>query len=132
MKNNKHLRNFVLALAFVLIVVIVLAAVIFIDRLNNEVSEKITVEQAQELLDSTLDGLPNNVSEGAKYIRENTMVTVTGVEYGYQKDIILSCTYETINVYSSVHSNINDLLGIEIEDPKTRSEEHTSELQSLY
>ena len=129
MKNNKHLRNFVLALAFVLVIAIVLAAVIFIDRLNNEVSEKLTVEQAQELLDSTLDGLPNNVSEGAKYIRENTKVTVTGVDYGYQKDIILSCTYETIDVYSSIHSNINDLLGIQIEDPNTGKPKNATKIQ---
>lgn len=129
MKKNKHLRNLVVALAAILIVSAVLGVVLLIDGLNNDVSNKISKEEAQELLDDTLDTLPNNVSDSAKYIRERTKVEINDIKYGFQKDIILTCSYETIDVYSAVSDNLNDLLAIEINDPKTGKPKNATKIQ---
>ena len=110
MKKNKHLRNLIVAVSAVMAVVILLGAVLLIDSLNNRVSEKITVEDAQELLDATIDNLPKGIAEAAKYIRENTTVKVNELDYGSKKDIILKCSYETIDAKSALKDQVNDLL----------------------
>ena len=98
MKKNKHLRNLIIAVSVVLFVAIIVGAVLVIDSLNNRVSEKITVEEAKELLDTTLDKLPTSVADSSKYIRQNMTVTVNELEYGNKKDILLKCSYETLDV----------------------------------
>ena len=119
MKQNKHLRNLLCALIAVLIVAAVIGATLLADRFNNKVSQEISRKEAQELVDETLDSLPNNVASSAKYIRSQSKVTVKEVEYGTEKDIRLSCTYETIDVYNTIKDNVNDLLSIPINDPVT-------------
>ena len=119
MRKNKHLRNFLYALIAVVIVAVVIGATLLIDKLNNKVSREITLEEAQELVDETLDSLPNNVALSAKYIRTQSKVTVKEMEYGTEKDIRLLCSYETIDVHNTIQDNINDLLSIPIVDPNT-------------
>ncbi len=119
MKKNKHLRNFICALVALVIIVGAVGVIVLVDSLNNRVSTNITIEDAQKIVDETLDGLPNNVAFSAKYLRENTKVSVTDVEYGVEKDVILKCTYETLDIYSVVHNNIHDLLNIQLEDRET-------------
>ena len=130
MKQNKHLRNFLIAIIVVAILLGVLGSVLLIDRLNNKVDQKITVEEAQEMVDATLDSLPNNVALSAKYIRSRSNVTVKELEYGTEKDIILHCTYETIDVRSTIENNVNDILGsISINDPKTGKPKNATKVQ---
>lgn len=122
MKKNKHLRNLIIAVSVVLFVAIIVGAVLVIDSLNNRVSEKITVEEAQELLDTTLDKLPTSVADSSKYIRQNMTVTVNELEYGNKKDILLKCSYETLDVEDAISEHINDLLNIPTEkDGKAKS-----------
>ena len=116
MKKNKHLRNFLIALGAVVAVVAILASVLFIDSLSNQVSNKIDLPQAQELVDQTLDSLPNNVAGSAIYIRSRSKVTVKEMTYGSEKDIRLLCDYETIDVHNTVADNVNDLIANAIAD----------------
>ena len=117
MKKNKHLRNLIIALSVVVAIVLIVGTILVIDRLNSQVSDKISKEEAQTLLDDTLDSLPNY--KGSKYIREHSKVTVQDMEYGLEKNIILTCSYETLDVYTTVHEHINDLLNIPLKDPQT-------------
>ena len=119
MKKNKHLRNLLCALIAIVIIAGAVGIVVLVDSLNNRASTEMSIEDAQALVDQALDELPNNVAFSAKYLRENTNVTVNDIRYGNEKDIILSCTYETLDIYSVVHDNLNDLLSIKLEDPKT-------------
>lgn len=119
MRQNKHLRNLLYALIAVAIVALVIGAALLVDRFNNKVSQEITLDEAQELVDKTLDSLPNNVALSAKYIRTQSKVTVKEMEYGTEKDIHLLCSYETVDVHNTIKDNVNDLLSIPINDPVT-------------
>ena len=119
MRKNKHLRNFLCALIAIAILVGAIGVALLVDRRSSTVSEEIDVEEAQKLVDETLDSLPNNVADSAKYIRSRSKVTVKELEYGTEKDIRLTCTYETIDVANTIKDNVNDLLSIPIEDPVT-------------
>ena len=131
MKQNKHLRNLIYALIAVAIVAAVLGTVLLVDKLSNKASQEITVAEAQELVDTTLDSLPNNVAFSAKYIREQSKVTVNEVNYGTEKDIRLLCSYETIDVHSTIKDNVNDLLSIEIYDKNNRPKNATKVMIEL-
>ena len=119
MKTNKHLRNLLYALIAVLVVAAVIGVALLVDTLSSKTSQEITLDEAQELVDETLDSLPNNVALSAKYIRSQSKVTVKEMEYGTEKDIRLLCTYETIDVHNTIKDNVNDLLSIPINDPVT-------------
>lgn len=119
MKTNKHLRNLLYALIAVLVVAAVIGVALLVDTLSSKTSQEITPDEAQELVDETLDSLPNNVALSAKYIRSQSKVTVKEMEYGTEKDIRLLCTYETIDVHNTIQDNVNDLLSIPINDPVT-------------
>ena len=119
MKQNKHLRYLLYALIAVAVVSIVIGAIVVADRFSSKASREITLEEAQELVDSTLDSLPNNVALSAKYIRSQSKVTVKEMHYGTEKDIRLICSYETIDVHNTIKDNVNDLLSIPIVDPQT-------------
>lgn len=96
-----------------LICIALAAAVIFgtyfVQKLGNKTSAELTVAEAQAIIDTAVAGLPGNVSTGAKFVAENTKVTVNGLAYGTEKDIILDCTYETVDM-SSVGENIGTYL----------------------
>lgn len=119
MKTNKHLRNLLYALIAILVVAAVIGVALLVDTLSSKTSQEITLDEAQELVDETLDSLPNNVALSAKYIRSQSKVTVKEMEYGTEKDIRLLCTYETIDVHNTIQDNVNDLLSIPINDPVT-------------
>lgn len=125
MRNNNHRRNFLIALIAVVALVAILGTVLLVDRLANRAKTDIDVEQAQALVDQTLDALPNNVATSAKYIRSKSTVTVQDVKYGAQKDIRMQCTYETIDVYTTIKNNVNDLLSIDIYDANGRPKNAT-------
>lgn len=131
MKQNKHLRNLIYALIAVAIVVAVIGTVLLVDKFSNKASQEITVAEAQELVDTTLDSLPNNVAFSAKYIREQSKVTVKEVNYGTEKDIRLLCSYETIDVHNTIKDNVNDLLSIEIYDKNNRPKNATKVMIEL-
>ena len=129
MRKNNHRRNFLVAVLTVAIVVVVIGAVLLIDGLSNQVSQKIDKAEAQTLVDSTLDSLPNNTAKSAQYIRSKTKVTVRELEYGTEKDIRLKCTYETIDVHNTIKDNVNDLLNIPINDPATGRPKNATKVQ---
>lgn len=128
MKKNKHLRSFLCALIAVGVIVSALGIVLLVDSLTNRASAEISVEEAQKKLDDTLDGLPNNVAFAAKEIRKNTTVTVNELDYGSERDIVLKCTYKTIDFYSIIENNIDDLLNVQIQDEKTGKTKNATEI----
>lgn len=130
MKQNKHLRNLIVALIVIGVVAAAVGAVLLIDSLSNRAKQEIDIEQAQAMIDEALDSLPNNVAMSAKYIRSRSTVTVTDLEYGAHKDIRLTCTYETIDVHTTIKDNVNELLSsISINDPKTGKPKNATKVQ---
>lgn len=95
----------VLVLAFA-----VLGVVYAVQTANNKLSVELSLDDVQKIVDDTMNSLPNSVATGAKYVEENTTVTVESFSYGTEKDIILECKYETLNVGKVIEENLGDYL----------------------
>ncbi len=119
MIKNKHLRALVAVFAVIAIVLAAFSVAIFVERQNNTVETKITIEEAQKMVDEEFLNLPNNIAPCSKYVAENTTIKVNEIEYGFEKNIILKCSYETVDILTPVKDNINELLNIDLTDPVT-------------
>ncbi len=120
MKKNKHLRSFLCVLIAVVSVVGLFAGSLFVESLIVPTkATEITTEQAQELIDTTLAGLPKGTAMVSKELLKNTSVTVTDIEYGDERDIKLTCSYKTLDIYNVINNNVDDILNIDVNDPVT-------------
>ncbi len=110
MKKKKRLSKFARLGLFVLVVILGIAVTGVIQTLGNRVSGSLDIAGAQALADQQLATLPNPASPGAKWIGENSHVTVRDVSYGTEKNILLDCTYETVDAASIVRDNLDRYL----------------------
>lgn len=89
---------------------------------DNQVSQELTIEQCQKMVDDRFSTLPVSSTGAARYILDHTKITVEQMEYGFEKDIILSCSYETIDtkgaLLDQVPSIILDAYQYTLEKPK--------------
>lgn len=107
-KLNKNQKRMLIALLIVVIaVVIFIISVTVAQRIAGKTSRKISLEEAQKIITEQLISLPEPVSSGAKFIVENSSVTVNSIEYGQEKDVILNCTYKTYDINSVISQNID-------------------------
>lgn len=106
MNKRKKLQGLWTALICVALAVLIVFGIYFVQKQGNKIGTELSVAEAQAILDETIAGLPGNVSTGAKYVAENTVVTVNDLSYGTEKDIILECSYETVDM-SVVTENIS-------------------------
>lgn len=111
MKDNKKLKKKIIT--WIITVAVILAAlvgVIIYDRVSNKVDVEITLDEAQRIVDDTFAKLPKNVALSSKKVFENSFVKVNSISYGTEKDIILDCTYSTLDIGSVIEENINKYL----------------------
>ena len=108
-KQNKKLITILLYVALGL----ALAAAIFFfiqsQLSDKQVNNKLSINEAQSIVDATFKSLPVNVADSAKLIIENSEIKVNSVEYGYEKDVILSCTYTTLNTKDALLPQLDDI-----------------------
>lgn len=91
--------------------VIAFAAYVAIaQKLASDVSKVLSVDESQELVDSTLAQLPKTQAETAKFLTENMNVTVNDVSVGNEKNLVLDCTVLTYNLYDCISENLNKYL----------------------
>ena len=110
-KVNKKLTRYLITIGIIIVAAsLFVTSVIVAQKISGNVSKEITVEEAQTIIDAKFSSLPNSVATVAKYIVENTSVTVNDINYGSEKDIILSCTYTTRDVKSTVSENIDEYI----------------------
>ncbi len=76
---------------------------------DNQVSKELSVTECQQIVDETFQNLPVSNTGASKWILDQTKITVEQVEYGYEKDIILTCSYETIDTKNALLSQLNSL-----------------------
>ncbi len=110
MKTLNKKRLITLIVAIVAVLAIVVAAVsVFGKSGEMQVSNKISVAEAQTIVDETFASIAKKTAGGAKKVLEKTTVTVNDVEYGYEKDV-LSCTYSSVDTSGALSDNINNLM----------------------
>ena len=110
MKNILKNKSLWIGVAVILVLVLTFGIYFAVTAKDNQVSNKLTVEQAQEIVNTSLDSIAKSTAQGAKYILDNTKITVSNVEYGYEKDVILSCSYTALDVNGALANNTNSLL----------------------
>ena len=99
---------------FWLCVILLVAAAYFgielVNELNdNRVKTQLSVTECQQIIDDTFQNLPVSPSGASKLILDQTKITVESIEYGVEKDIILSCTYRTIDTKGALLEELNTL-----------------------
>ncbi len=108
-KQNKKLITILLCV----VIALVAAAAIFIfvqgQLSDKQVKNKISADEAQTIIDTAFNTLPVTVADSAKLIIEQSDITVNAIEYGYEKDIIVSCSYTTINTKNAIIPNLEDI-----------------------
>ena len=85
------------------IAIIIVAAIgieLYAELSDNRVSKELSITECQQIVDNTFSQLPVSETGASKYILDRTKITVQDIEYGYEKDIILSCQYDTIDAAS--------------------------------
>ncbi len=107
---KKDTKRRLIVLGCFLFAVLIAAGVIVYSFLDTRPSTKITLEEAQAVVDKTFANLYTSTADGAKYAIENMKVTVNDIEYGYEKDVILSCSFSALNIGKVVSDNKQELL----------------------
>ncbi len=100
MKKTNSVSKIIIAI----ICVVAIGAVAFLGiELARELGDskttvEVTTDDMQEVVDRDFKTLPATIAYGTKEIFENMKITVNSVDYGIEKDIILNCTYSTLDV----------------------------------
>lgn len=106
-KINKRLLLWICAISLVLIAAGVL---VYFQFSSKQVNNKLSIEQCQQIVDENIQSLPVSTAVCSNYVIKNTKVTVNDISYGYEKDIILSCTYETLDVKGALSEYVDSLM----------------------
>ena len=76
----------------------------------GEVTNKIDVSQAQQIIDDTFGSIAKSTAKGAQTILKQTRITAQSVSYGNNKDIIVSCTYETVDATGVITDHADEIM----------------------
>ena len=106
--NKKKL--FAVIAAVVILAVAVLWCVFEIR--SETVATEVTTERAQELVNSGFDELA--VTKSLQYITGKNSIQVNSLSYGNEKDIILDCTVNTIDVHGTISPEYNTFLSTNV------------------
>ena len=109
MRNKFTKKNLIIFGIIALVVCLAITAVVISEINSVKVSKKITLSEAQQIVDDTFNDLPAYSADGAKFIFDNLSIKVNSLEYGNEKDIILSCVYTSVNSKDAIIPYIEDL-----------------------
>ncbi len=106
-KNNKKL--FTVIVSSVIVALLLIGIVVFAFS-GSRVSENISIDDAQSIVDTTFSSLGKPTAYAAKTVLDNVEIKVNSIKYGNNKDVILECTYRAIDVKNVVEKNKQDLV----------------------
>ena len=108
-KFQKHRKLWITIIASVLLLaVITTLALSFLS--GTKIMKKVSVEEAQKIVDTAFDNIAKITADGAITILNNTSIKVNSVSYGNEKDLILSCSYEALDVKGCISDHIEELV----------------------
>lgn len=103
-------KGLIIGIVAVALVAILALVLFFVNSADKQVENKIDVAAAQTIVDDTFASFPRSTAPGAKLIIDKTSVKVNSVEYGNEKDVILNCTYNTVDVNKVLTSNLGNIM----------------------
>lgn len=95
---------------------------------DGHVSQELSAAQCQSIIDDSFNSLPVSKTGASKLIIENTKITVQDVQYGNEKDIILTCAYETIDVKGALLNELDALATTAYEYSQTKTKVSGSDI----
>ncbi len=108
LKNKKKLW---IGLGIVLGLILAVAVAVAVS-LQQASAGEISKEEAQSIVDQKLSAVLTG-TKTLNALQQASSVTVTSMEYGVEKDIRLTCDYQTLDVYAVVNENADALLGLD-------------------
>ena len=98
----------------VITVILIAAAVFFVvyEIHSSTKASEITVEEAELFVNSAFDQMA--VSGPSKSLSEINSVKVNSISYGEEKDIILDCSVNTVDIYGALASRYDEFLSTDI------------------
>lgn len=99
------------AICVVVLIALVIGGAVYLK--SETTASDITAEDAEKIVKDTLaSAVGTSPSQTLAYIYENSSVTVTNIEYGTSKDVILSCNYTTVAASDAVKTHSDSLTGM--------------------
>ena len=108
LKNHRKLWTSLIAVLLAAVVGVTLYLAVFAS--GQQVTNKITKEQAQQIVDDTFGGIAKDTAQGAKVIMDACSIKVNSIEYGDNKDVILDCSYEALDLKSALMDHIDEVM----------------------
>lgn len=106
--SKKHI--IIISIIAAIAVIALVAGFVVSDLSSNQVKNRISKEDAQKIVDEQFPAPASAVATGAKYVAKKSSITVNSIEYGYEKDIILLCTYKTLDVKSCLSAQLDQIM----------------------
>ncbi len=103
--NKKKMSKLLKALIVLAIIAVVIAVVIIVDKASIAPERDLSINEAQEIVDSNIKALP----KVATIIVDGTVVKVNSVENIGDRQFLLNCTYETKNIRAIVEEKKDEL-----------------------
>lgn len=130
-KKNSVSKIIIAVFCAVVIVGVALLGIEFSRELNDsKTTVEVTVEEMQDIINRDFATLPGAISFGTKEIYSNIEITVNSLEYGIEKDVILNCTYTTLDVASVfTPEKLNSLLSAAYEYHLSNKNVNATKLQ---
>lgn len=114
------------------VILLVAAAYLGIELANelsdSHVSKELSLAECQQIVDQTFQALPVSNSGASKVIIDQTKITVDHIEYGNEKNIILTCTYETVDTKNALIDQLDSLATSAYEYALTKSKVSGSDI----
>lgn len=115
MKNKITNKLIIFAVAAIAIIALVIAIIVGYNTTAH--ADEITIEQAQQMIDETFDGMLDSVTRKTlAYIASCNSVVAKSLSYGENRDITVDCEITTIDVSTPIIENLSTLLDIDIID----------------
>ncbi len=111
-KSAKTWIKWVIAIA---VIVIAVSAIIIVDSFSNRSDVKLTIDEAQNIIDSAFNALPTSNLVATYELINRTEIKAKDIRYGNEKDIIVSCSYSTVNI-GKVVNELKDSLFVSAYD----------------
>lgn len=111
----KNKKKWWIGLGIVLVLILAVAITVAVS-LNQASAGEISKEDAQKIVDQKLSAVLTG-TKTLNALKEVSSVTVRSMDYGVEKDIVLTCDYSTVDAYSVVMGNANSLLSLNTTTP---------------
>ena len=110
MKSKNSKKSLITLLVAVILIIAAVVGIIITENAAKNVSKELSVKESQKIVDDTFKALAKTTATGAKAVIAASEVKVNSVKKGDQKNLLLDCSYKTIDIASEIKANKNELM----------------------